>query len=207
MKCIVISDTHTLHWKLQIPDGDVLVHAGDALNRGTLEELQDFNYWLNTLPHKHKIVIAGNHDWCFEREQTAEKARAILTAATYLQGSGIEIGGVYFYGSPWQPAFMDWALDLERGKPMNDKWKKFRITDVLIPHGPPLNILDNTITGERVGCLDLWEAVSRVRPKFHVFGHIHESYGQLTESGVQFINACICTERYKPINKPIVFEF
>ena len=85
--------------------------------------------------------------------------------------------------------------------------KKFRITDVLIPHGPPLNILDNTITGERVGCLDLWEAVSRVRPKFHVFGHIHESYGQLTERGVQFINACICTERYKPINKPIVFEF
>lgn len=105
MRCVAISDTHTLHWDLIIPEADVLVHAGDALGRGTLEELQDFNYWLNTLPHKHKIVIAGNHDWCFEREK--ERAKSLLNAAVYLQDEGTEIEGVYFYGSPWQPAFMD----------------------------------------------------------------------------------------------------
>jgi Icc-related predicted phosphoesterase len=207
MRCVVISDTHTLHWELVIPDGDVLIHAGDALSRGSLEELADFNDWLLTLPHKHKIVIAGNHDWCFERKEEADRAKTLLTAATYLQDSGVEIDGVYFYGSPWQPAFRHWAFNLERGKPLAEKWQKIPAnTDVLITHGPPMGVLDKTTDGESVGCFDLRAAVNRIKPRFHVFGHIHESYGKVEKDGTVFINACICTERYRPVNRPIVFD-
>lgn len=207
MKCVAISDTHTLHWDLDIPDGDVLIHAGDSLNRGTLVELQDFNAWLFTLPHKHKIVIAGNHDWCFERADCHARAKEILTEAIYLQDESVVINDLLFYGSPWQPAFMDWAFNLERGKALRKKWKKIPVgTDVLITHGPPMGILDKTISGETVGCFDLREVVEIVKPRFHIFGHIHEGYGQFEYEGTTYINACINTHRYVPSNAPIVFE-
>lgn len=207
MKCVVISDTHTLHRNVAVPDGDVLIHAGDSLNRGTLAELRDVNDWLSTLPHQHKIVIAGNHDWCFEREGDREQAVSILNAATYLQDEVVVVDGIRFYGSPWQPAFMNWAFNLDRGKPLKQVWDKIPPdTEVLITHGPPMGILDKTDSGESVGCFDLREAVLKIKPRFHVFGHIHEAYGKTEQQGITFINACVCTARYVPSNKPVVFE-
>ena len=67
MRIIMISDTHAQHRRVDIPDGDVLVHAGDITRRGGLDDLADFNAWLGTLPHRHKVVIAGNHDWFCEQ--------------------------------------------------------------------------------------------------------------------------------------------
>ena len=59
---VCISDTHTLTAGLVVPDGDVLIHAGDWCGRGSKEEAVGFADWLLTLPHRHKAVIAGNHD-------------------------------------------------------------------------------------------------------------------------------------------------
>jgi predicted phosphohydrolase len=103
MRLVLISDTHQRHDRLVVPDGDVLVHAGDFSTRGGVEEVARFNAWLGTLPHKHKVVIAGNHDFLFEREPVL--ARSMLTNATYLEDSGVTIEGVRFWGSPWQPRF------------------------------------------------------------------------------------------------------
>ena len=92
MKLVCISDTHSLHWRIPaIPDGDVLIHAGDCLGQGTLENIEELNEWLGTLPHRRKIVIAGNHDWAFQ--ETPELARQALTNAIYLEDSGVEIEG------------------------------------------------------------------------------------------------------------------
>jgi len=116
MKLVCISDTHSLHWRMpDIPDGDVLIHAGDCLDQGTLENIEDLNNWLGTLPHRHKIVIAGNHDWAFQ--ETPELARQALTNAIYLEDSGVETEVVRFWGSPWTPTFMDWAFMLDRKVP------------------------------------------------------------------------------------------
>ena len=79
-------------------------------------------------------------------------------------------------------------------------------TDVLITHGPALNYLDRVNSGENVGCRDLLEAIWRIKPKVHLSGHIHESYGEIIENGVHFINASTCTANYKPINPPIIFK-
>lgn len=92
MKLVCLSDTHSLHRRLvDIPEGDVLIHAGDSLGQGTLDNLEDLNDWLGELPHRHKIVIAGNHDWAFQ--EIPELARATLTNALYLEDSGVEIEG------------------------------------------------------------------------------------------------------------------
>lgn len=125
MKLVCISDTHSLHWRLPaIPDGDVLIHAGDSLGQGTLENIEELNEWLGTLPHRYKIVIAGNHDWAFQ--ETPELARQALTNAIYLEDSSVEIESIRFWGSPWTPTFMDWAFMLERGEPLHHALWLFR---------------------------------------------------------------------------------
>ena len=101
MRLVCISDTHNRHGALDVPEGDVLLHAGDLTAQGTREEIEAFGAWLAARPHPHKVVIAGNHDWLFQREPQA--AVEALGTATYLQDSGVTIGGLRFWGSPWQP--------------------------------------------------------------------------------------------------------
>jgi Icc-related predicted phosphoesterase len=209
VRIVCISDTHSLHRQIpEIPDGDVLVHAGDSLGQGTLENVEDLNEWLGTLPHRHKIVIAGNHDWAFQ--ETPALAREALTNAVYLKDSGIEIEGVRFWGSPWTPTFMDWAFMLERGKPLYDKWTLIPDnTDVLITHGPPKGFGDEANLGfkcQNVGCDQLLDRVRQLALKAHIFGHIHEGYGEYCLGKTRLVNASTCTIRYQPCNAPVVLE-
>jgi Icc-related predicted phosphoesterase len=192
---------------MQIPDGDILLHAGDMTQRGKLKEVKDFNNWLGTLPHKHKLVIAGNHDFAFERQP--QSARDLLTNCTYLEDSGVEIAGIFFYGTPWQPWFHDWAFNLQRGAELQAVWDRIPAqTDVLITHGPPAGIGDFTVTtNENVGCANLVKKVAELQPTLHVFGHIHEGYGKVVRHNTTFLNVSSCGyPKYQPLNPPMVFE-
>lgn len=204
MRIVCLSDTH--NQQIDTPDGDILIHAGDATVRGTHEEILEFNAWFSLLPHKHKIFVAGNHDWLFETNPVM--ARALLDKnIVYLQDKAVEIDGIRIYGSPWQPRFYDWAFNLDRGREMAEKWEMIPPdTDILITHGPPSGILDRTAYGDLAGCEELIKKVIEIRPKAHIFGHIHEGYGSLEDFGVQFINASNCNESYYPVNPPIVFD-
>jgi predicted phosphohydrolase len=204
MRIVCLSDTHGQHGKFDVPDGDLLLHAGDATRMGRTEEIISFNAWLGTLPHRHKVVIAGNHDWGFERDPSN---RFLLTHATYLIDEGCTIEGLRIWGSPWQPRFFDWAFNLDRGAPLRRIWAKVPTgVDILLSHSPPQGILDRTSRGDTVGCEELREALNRIRPRLHVFGHIHESYGQLKQDETIFVNASVCTLRYAPTQKPIVID-
>ena len=206
MKIVAISDTHGLHDSIEIPDGNLLVHAGDLTRHGTLEDVIDFNNFLAALPHARKIVIAGNHDFCFEENRKAcEKA---LTHCIYLQDQEVTIDGIRFYGSPWQPWFYDWAFNLERGLEIRTKWDLIpEGTDILITHGPPCGIGDLTARGDKAGCQDLLEVVEKIKPAFHIFGHIHEGFGITSNGATTFINASCCDQLYRPVNSPVVYEF
>ncbi len=198
MKLVVLSDTHGRHKTIDIPDGDVLIHAGDfSVWFGTLEELAEFNDFLAQLPHVHKIVVAGNHDFPFERENA--EARAILTHAHYLQDEALEIEGVKFYGSPWQPEFLNLAFNLPRGEPLRRKWDMIPSdTDVLITHGPPHGIGDRTFDGLHVGCEELLARVQEIKPRVHVFGHIHEGRGRIDIGETTFVNAATDRKGWSP---------
>ncbi len=210
-RIVAISDTHSRHQQFgPLPDGDILIHAGDATVQGKFDEVVEFNRWLGTLPHKHKIFVAGNHDFMFEK--SPELARALITNATYLQDSFVVIEGLKIYGSPWQPRFFDWAFNLDRGPLIRRKWELIPDdTDILITHGPPHGILDGVIdrwmgTIEAVGCEELLPVVQRIKPRAHIFGHIHAGYGQVKQGGVQYINASNCNEQYQIVNAPIVLD-
>ncbi len=206
MRIVCVSDTHNWADGIRVPDGDVLVHGGDLTMSGSAAELRQAQRWLESLPHREKIVIAGNHDWGFEREPE-ESRRILADCCTYLEDSEVTVDGLRFYGSPWQPQFYDWAFNLERGEAIRAKWDLIPAgVDVLITHGPPAGILDRTADGDEAGCEELLAACDRVRPRLHVFGHIHEGYGELTRDGVRHLNASICDGRYQPVNPPLVVE-
>lgn len=209
-KIVCLSDTHNCNEQIAVPDGDVLIHAGDATIRGTEHEVEEFLAWFSSLPHKYKIFVAGNHDWLYE---TNNRYARLLTASfniKYLQDSSTIIEGLKIYGSPWQPRFYDWAFNLNRGAELAEKWKLIPDdTDILITHGPPHGILDEVprkFFVENTGCEELRKKVEEIRPKLHIFGHIHCGYGQTEKFGVKYVNASNCDESYEPTQSPIVID-
>jgi predicted phosphohydrolase len=206
MRIVCLSDTH-LCKGLAVPDGDVLIHAGDLTMSGEERAIAAAATWLGNLPHRHKIVIAGNHDWLFQRQPGLALAY-MEPDLIYLEDSGCEIEGLKFWGSPWQPWFQSWACNLPRkGEKLREKWNCIPVdTDELITHGPPYGILDQVDGGDHLGCEELAIRWVAVRPRLHVFGHIHDGYGSLKRAGTLFVNASILDESYKIAHRPVVID-
>jgi predicted phosphodiesterase len=211
MRIVAISDTHEQHAQVVVPEGDVLVHSGDFTYLGKLQAVADFANWIGSQPHKHKVVIAGNHDLTFQSNYRDIVVNLLREKGiTYLEDSGCEIDNLLFYGSPWQPRFFDWAFNLDRGSPeIAQKWDMIpKDTNVLITHGPPYGILDSTTDNGSQGCGMLLERVMQLsKLKVHIFGHMHRDGGKMVEhEGVKFINAATCTDVYKPTNLPVIID-
>ena len=174
-RIVAVADTHNAQPVL--PPGDMLIHAGDLTGRGSLPELERVADWLRSQPHPHKVVIAGNHDFALQRNPVA--ARALFHGLTFLEDSEVTLAGLRIWGSPWQPWFHDWAFNARRGPEIAAKWQLIpEGIDVLVTHGPPYGFGDRVHGGERVGCEDLLRHLARVKPRLHLFGHIHEDRGE-----------------------------
>lgn len=200
-----MSDLHNIPPDFNVPDGDILIIAGDMCGVGNKNELDDFDAFLALQPHALKLVVAGNHDWVFAHS-TPQESKKLLKNGIYLEDDGYEFYGLRIWGSPWQPWFMNWAFNLPRGQKLAEVWSKIPDdTDVLITHCPPYGILD-VVYGDHVGCEDLAKALQRIRPKLHVFGHIHQGYGTLDRDGTIYVNASLRNEKYWLVNEPIVVD-
>jgi len=212
-----LSDTHTKHRHcendLYKGKGDILIHAGDFMNSGydKTDALEFFDWFDEINKYDHKIFIAGNHDrWM---ENAPDEAEGILTGyktIDYLKDSKIIINDINIYGSPYQPEFYNWAFNLPRnGVELQEKWSNIpNDTDILITHGPPWGYCDVTPYGNlNVGCEMLRVRVDELKPKIHIFGHIHSGYGYYNNGHTHFINAAVLNERYKYENKPLTVEW
>lgn len=227
MKAVVISDTHGLHYDCKaVPDGDILIHCGDISNVGGMDDVHDFMSWFEAHPHPHKIFIAGNHDRSFDpkfnKKNDEVKPLWVTNALNslkgtnvhYLENTSVTIEGIKFWGSPITPDFFpeQWAFNRPRGTAINKYWKTIPMdTDVVITHGPPEFKLDTVVEhngyGHRfVGCADLRYAIEMIKPKYHLFGHIHEGYGMIESNGTCYVNASLLDRYYRPVNEPIVIE-
>jgi predicted phosphodiesterase len=191
-RVVALADTHGFQESLVVPEGDILIHAGDLTRLGSLAEIERAARFFAALPHRHKILIAGNHDFGFQRERAA--AVALLRGITYLEDEEITVLGLRIHGSPWQPEFCDWAFNLPRGPALAEKWSRIdHGVDVLVTHGPPRDIGDRTWDGRHEGCDDLKRRIEVVAPRVHLFGHIHEARGAWTFGATRFIN-CTTSE-------------
>jgi Icc-related predicted phosphoesterase len=213
-----VSDTHTKHNKLNdfLPGGDILLHAGDISSRGYTQEIIDFMDWYDKINnYDHKVFIAGNHDFGFQ--DNSEKVKGLLTSyktIEYLQDELLMVGEDYgnmikIWGSPWQPEFHNWAFNLPRGERIKEKWDMIPLdTDILITHGPPFGKLDYVpYNNMNVGCEELLLKVEEIKPKIHIFGHIHEGYGYVFDGNTHYINAAVLNGRYEFRNKPLTIDW
>lgn len=205
MRIIAISDTHGLHEALNLPKGDLIIHAGDISDHGTKEEVIDFLKWFANLDYTHKLFIGGNHD-IFLDEYPVDLLELLPANVTYLNNNGTTINNLKFWGSPITPDLEGWAFGCNR-KDMAAHWQYLpKDIDILITHTPPLGILDKSRSHRSLGCKDLMDKVIELKPNFHIFGHVHASYGQVTITPTTFINASNISSLRGIVNPPIIFD-
>ena len=204
MKIVCLSDTHEHHRDLDVPDGDLLLHAGDITffsQRASV--LPVFNRWLGALPHRHKIVIPGNHDSLLEIQSN----RSQITNAHLLINSGLEIDGFKIWGSPVTP-YGNVAFGIPTAMGRTAHWSTMpENLDILITHGPPHGVLDGAPGESRhEGDPELRAAVINKRPRIHVFGHVHTAHGTKPTKNTLFVNAALLGE-YGDLDKlPVVLD-
>lgn len=215
VRIVCISDTHNRLSRVldRIPSGDILIHAGDFSVYGSEKEIEIFNRDMSNLPHPHKILVPGNHDLMFESDP--EKALDLLDSSiTCLLTEQVVVEGIKIWGSSLQPEFHDWAFNRSAVE-LEEHWKTIPDdADVVITHTPPYGILDQV--PERVGpviqnrnCGDIAlrrELINRVRPRAHIFGHIHEAYGHSIIQETHYINASILDGNFRVANRPFILH-
>lgn len=209
MRVVAISDTHNNRIQT-LPAGDILIHAGDITALGRHGETEkSLGFFRKFRDQFEQIVfIAGNHDFLAEKEPGLFKQICQDMGYVYLADNGFEFRNKYIYGTPWTPTFYNWAFMTDEA----ELARKFHWipedVDILITHGPPRFILDQNNHKEHCGSWALAERVKFVKPKAHIFGHIHGSHGVLDYDGTKFVNAALTNDRNELTNwqKPIVFD-
>lgn len=205
--------------KVAVPDGDILVHAGDLCSTGNLRETAKELFELSKYraKFKHILFTPGNHDHLFQRSPGIAEQMCKDNGVDLLLDSGITIDDIRFYGSPWQIEFNRWAFNLPQGEELKAKWDMIPDdTQVLITHSPPKGVLDHIVrfnnrTGEyiteQLGCPDLYNRILELKElKASIFGHIHYGSGQETHDGIIYTNASTCDEDYYTTNPVRVIE-
>lgn len=194
-----ISDTHTYHDLLRVPDGiDMVIHSGDCSNPrdpyNNEPEVREFIHWYKSLPIKHKVYVAGNHDTSIEKKLVTKKDFEDYNIH-YLEDDLITLQGLLIYGNPYTPQFgHGWAFMKDRVK-LDRYWTKVipGYVDILVTHGPPKGILDKSYSREDVlemcGDKSLLNKVKEVQPTYHLFGHIHNHKDNIN-AGMQKMSTC-----------------
>lgn len=187
---------------------DIIIHCGDATSYGHPAQIAQFSDWFRRLPPKHKIFVPGNHDLLFEQAPVVGR-HCIHSSIQVVINELVVIEGIRIYGSPVTPTFGDWAFMRGRGEPIKRVWDFIPPCDILVTHGPPHGKLDLSVyRNEHAGCEELREAVKRIKPRVHAFGHIHNGYGSLVDyDDIMYINAACCNEEYKPVNPPLLVDW
>lgn len=192
MQLLHISDTHAKHQLLtNLPPADIIIHSGDMCFAGAVHEVSQFVDWFIKLDYKHKIFIAGNHDNYLYESPIGK----LPNNCHYLHYSSVEIEGYKFYGVP---LFMEEIINGQFDKRISDIPAD---TDILITHSPPYGILDKS-GNWNYGDTMLLDKVNEIKPKYHLFGHIHDANGTFQTDDTLFSNASIVDSDYNMKYEP-----
>ena len=213
-----ISDTHGEHEALSVPDVDMVIHCGDESNNGNAwfnePESREFFDWYGSLSTPNKVFVPGNHSTAIEQGLLKPE---LYPEIDFLIHASATWEGLSLFGSPYTPAFHEWAYMRSRDE-LDAYWASIPTgLDILVTHGPPRGIRDRchdrlTSTPLNVGCERLlFHTTQRVRPRFHAFGHIHDesgvqNFGCTTQGSTQFLNCACVNLRGQVLHHGIVVE-
>lgn len=196
MKILHLSDTHGCHRRLiDLPEADIVVHSGDFCMVESETEAIDFLNWFCDLPYAHKIFICGNHDDCLY----GANINGLDSNVHYLCNTGVEINGVKFYGVPM---FMGDCVTERQSRNISNIPEGI---DVVVTHSPAYGILDYD-DSINYGDKQLLTKVMELRPKLHLFGHIHRQHGIISKDGITFSNGAIMSDDYTNLQSPFILE-
>lgn len=208
MQITIISDTHNEHDLIKLDSGDLLIHCGDVGTKGIFTEGSNFLWWFVKQPFKYKILVPGNHD-----KKLKEHPELISLAKNLgihmLQNEGITLEGISFWGGTFVAKVRDGKYK-QSFEERVDAWKNMPSAgvDILITHSPPQFILDANERGEHCGCDILLSKVRDLKPKYHLFGHIHEQgHKEVKTTNTTYINCCNKNHEYKLTYPPKKIEF
>lgn len=197
MLLLHLSDTHGKHHLLKnLPEADIIIHSGDITMSGEENEIMNFMEWFFGLPYRYKIFIAGNHDHGLHHASID----GLPDGCHYLCNSGIEIENIRFYGLPF---FME---DLISGAYDANIRKIPNNIDILISHQPPFGYLDfdgETHFGDEL----LLDKVLEIKPKLHLFGHVHQAYGMKKSVDTTFVNASLLNKNDELVNEAVLLKY
>lgn len=211
IKIVTLADTHMEENKVEIPECDLLICAGDYDIR-TFDHLEQLNnlFYIWKEKANHIIAIGGNHDFYLEK-LNYHSACDILNCCTYLFNNSVEIKGLKIWGSPFSLPFYQWAF-MKRETELAKIYAKIpNDTDIIISHSPPNGILDqvyypNGTFKENTGSIALRDRIKEIKPKLVVCGHIHCARGIYQDEHTTYVNCSLMDDYYQLNNKPIVLE-
>lgn len=220
----LFSDTHNKHKQITLPNCDIAIFSGDSTSMGHKDELDSFLKWYDRqVQCTVRIMIAGNHDRCFDPKYEEHTHSSIWLKAMlaehpniiYLENSSVEVMGLRIWGSPYTPNFNPtrWAFNKGRGDELREVWKNIPLdTDIIVTHGPAAYILDyveqdKAYTGDE----DLRFRIDEIKPKIHTFGHIHLESGKIEHKVEDYrdtihVNASVLSNAYNVIAQPVVIK-
>jgi len=209
IKIVAFADTHGDALKIdKLSVGDIVICAGDFSTCGKVQDTAAFAYEFGQVKAKHRICVAGNHDWLCEGQ--TDMARQIFrdNNIIYLHDEEIVLDGIKFYGTPYQLRFFDWAFNKSEEELKVIYARIPNDVDILITHNPPFGILGKNARGGECGSAALKERLDNMlkRPRLHIFGHLHESSGILEKDGTIFCNASLLDDNYIDKFDPYVIE-
>lgn len=218
-KIVAISDVHGKWNSLKIPECDILISTGDYSFTGEKHMVKDFHKWLDAQDAHHIISVQGNHEKWVEKnfEEAKALAESQCPGVHFIDEGLVEVNGIKIWCSAITPWFYNWAWNRFRGENIKQHWDKIpNGVDIVATHGPAYGLLDGVerYNGqlceyeiEHVGCKDLLDKLIEVKPKIHLSGHIHGGHGHQPHMGIDFYNASICDEQYRPTNPITVIEY
>lgn len=209
MKICAISDLHG--HQIDIPKCDVLAIAGDISGVFKGNAFWFENYFIDYYLEKQKknfkkcFITFGNHD-----DQIDISKIKLPEHVEVLNGKSSKYKGVTFFGSPYckySPKIIESTLDLNEDQ-LKDKFNNITLeTDVLITHMPPYGFGDTVkYQSYHLGSSSLLDRIRIVKPKIHLFGHIHTGKKYEKWNGTTFYNVSVLNEKYEYTYKPTIIN-
>lgn len=211
MKLVATSDTHEVIKKELIPDGDVLIVAGDFMYTGYEDEWYPRIEAIAKLPHKVKLLVGGNHDRHLEL-YPGPACQELKKLGITVVGKPLEEGkhvyklenGMTVLGLPFVTGLPRWSFNWYENSIL-EYLEKIGRCDIVVSHSPPRGILDGG-RGAHYGIVAYRHYLKRFQPKIWISGHIHSSYGTVTVEGCEMHNVAMCNEAYEQVNPAHVIE-
>ena len=179
----------------------------------------DFIPWVESLPVEQVFLIAGNHDFWFERQDDeAHTLFAGHSKITYLNNELVEYvssqdGNTYrIFGSPYCHIFGNWSF-MRSEKILKQKFSEIpENIDILFTHDAPYGTSDICLEGwaadgQHKGCPELRDAILEKKPKYHFHGHLHSTnHAEEWLYQTRVFNTSILNEDYKITYDPLIIR-